>query len=91
MTKITDASSSLYDEKTPMKDQHENIPEHPTLSQNELDLISEGEALAAQCKAYINKLMFAEGTDKRSIALAKTNLQQGFMWATRGIVKPTAF
>jgi hypothetical protein len=30
-------------------------------------------------------------TDKRSVALATTNLQQGFMWAIRSIAKPTTF
>ncbi|WP_443096906.1 Acb2/Tad1 domain-containing protein, partial [Pseudomonas tremae] len=29
-----------------------------------------------------------EGVDPRLLALAKTNLQQGFMWFVRSIAKP---
>ena len=32
-----------------------------------------------------------EGTNKRAVALGKTNLQQGFMWAIRGVAQPTTF
>lgn len=46
---------------------------------------------AEQRGAYIEKLMTAEGTDKRAVALGKTNMQQGFMWAIRGVAQPTTF
>jgi len=53
--------------------------------------MNEGKALAEQCGAYIDKLMANESTDKRAVALGKTNLQQGFMWAIRGVARPTTF
>jgi hypothetical protein len=74
-----------------MKDQHEKITGYRDLTQEEINLMNEGKALAEKCGAYIEKLMEAEGTDKRAIALGKTNLQQGFMWAIRGVAKPTTF
>lgn len=74
-----------------MKDQHEKIKGYRDLSQEEIDLMNEGKALAEQCGAYIDKLMTNESTDKRAVALGKTNLQQGFMWAIRGVAQPTTF
>ena len=74
-----------------MKDQHEKIKGYRDLSQEGIDLMNEGKALAEQCGAYLEKLMGNEGTDKRAVALGKTNLQQGFMWAIRGVAQPTTF
>lgn len=74
-----------------MKDQHEKITGYRDLSQDEIDLMNEGKALAEQCGAYIEKLMANAGTDKRAVALGKTNLQQGFMWAIRGVAQPATF
>ena len=53
--------------------------------------MNEGKELAEKCGAFIDKLMVAESTDKRSVSLGKTNLQQGFMWAIRGVAQPTTF
>lgn len=74
-----------------MKDQHEKIKGYRDLTQGEIDLMNEGKALAELCGAYVEKLMATEGTDKRAVALGKTNLQQGFMWAIRGVAQPTTF
>lgn len=74
-----------------MKDQHEKIKGYRDLSQDEIDLMNEGKDLAAQCKAYIAKLQAHPDTDKRCVALGMTNLQQGLMWAIRGVARPTTF
>lgn len=74
-----------------MKDQHEKIKGYRDLSQDEIDLMNEGKDLAAQCEAYIAKLEANPDTDKRCVALGKTNLQQGLMWAIRGVARPTTF
>ena len=74
-----------------MDNQHQKIKGYRELIQEEIDLMNEGKALAEQCGAYINKLMNTQSTDKRNVALGKTNLQQGFMWAIRGIAQPTTF
>jgi len=74
-----------------MKDQHEKITGYRDLSQEEIDLMNEGKALAEQCGAFIDKLRDTETTDKRAVSLGKTNLQQGFMWAIRSVAKPTTF
>ena len=74
-----------------MKDQHEKISGYRDLSQQEIDLMNEGKALAEQCGAFIAKLESIGDTDKRSVALGKTSLQQGFMWAIRSVARPTTF
>lgn len=74
-----------------MKDQHEKIKGYRDLSQEEIDLINEGKALAEKCGEFIAKLEADASTDKRNVALGKTNLQQGFMWAIRAVAQPTTF
>jgi len=74
-----------------MENQHKKIAGYRDLSQEEIDLMNEGKILAEQCGEFINKLSGTESTDKRNVALGKTNLQQGFMWAIRSIAKPTTF
>lgn len=74
-----------------MKDQHEKIIGYRDLSQEEIDAMNEVKALAVECGRMIDKLSKVQILDQRSVALAKTNLQQGFMWAVRSIAQPTAF
>jgi hypothetical protein len=74
-----------------MDNQHHKIQGYRDLSQEEIDLVNEGKALAQQCGEFIAKLEAIESTDKRNVALGKTNLQQGFMWAIRAVAQPTTF
>ena len=74
-----------------MKDQHEKIKGYRDLSQQEIDLMNEGKALAEQVGLYIDKLQALESTDKRWVATGKTDLQKGFMSAIRSIAQPTTF
>jgi len=74
-----------------MENQHQKIQGYRDLSQEEIDLMNEGKALAQQCGDFIAKLEAIESTDKRNVALGKTNLQQGFMWAIRAVAQPTTF
>lgn len=74
-----------------MENQHQKIKGYRDLSPKEIDLMNEGKALAEKCGEFISKLEAIESTDKRNVALGKTNLQQGFMWAIRGVAQPTTF
>lgn len=77
-----------------MKDQHTMIKGYRDLSQDEIDLMNEGKALAEQVGAWIDKLQSGrpEGNpDPRWLAIGRTQLQQGFMAAIRSIAKPTTF
>jgi hypothetical protein len=63
-----------------MKDQHEK---------DATNLMKSAKALELQCEALIIRMEQNENTNKRGVALAKTNIQQGFMWALRSIEQPT--
>jgi hypothetical protein len=75
-----------------MDNQHKQIKGYRDLSQDEIDAMNKGKELAVQVGAWLDELQ-AQGTslDQRAVALGKTNLQQGFMWAIRGIAQPTTF
>lgn len=75
-----------------MDNQHKQIKGYRDLSQAEIDAMNKGKDLAAQVGVWIDELV-AQGNvlDQRAVALGKTNLQQGFMWAIRGIAQPTSF
>lgn len=67
-----------------------------TLTQDEIELMNEGKALAQQCGAFISKLReyhppMATALDQRWISIGSTQLQQGFMAVIRGIAQPTTF
>lgn len=60
-------------------------------SQSNIDLANEGKELEERYLRWLDKLVAptpdgAEGN--RYVALAKTNIQQGAMWAIRAIFKP---
>ena len=89
-----------------MENQHQKIKGYRDLSQEEIDLMNEGKALAEQCGAYITKLraagdinrtgeQFADAPkhplDQRWISIGATDLQRGFMAVIRGIAQPTTF
>lgn len=74
-----------------MDNQYKKPLSYPILTAEQIALLNEGKALAEQCGAYIAKLEAVEGINRGNVAVGKTNLQQGFMWATRAIAQPTTF
>ena len=74
-----------------MENQHKQIKGYRDLTQEEISLMNEGKDLAEKCKDYLTKVDALAETDKRCSALAKTNLQQGFMWAVRSVARPESF
>lgn len=79
--------------------QQPKITGYRQLSQDEVDLMNEGKALAEACGQYIAKLrtyVQREGSpdpvlDQRWVSIGATQLQQGFMAVIRGIAQPTTF
>ena len=74
-----------------MENQHKKIKGYRDLSQEEIDLMNEGKELAEKCGDFVKKLQSLESNDQRSVSIGKTKLQEGFMWAIRGIAQPTTF
>lgn len=72
-----------------MDNQHRKIKGYRELSQSEIDLMNEIKEKAAEVGALVDKVTnLGEG---RWAAIAKTDLQKGFMSLTRAIAKPDFF
>jgi len=77
-----------------MDNQHKQIKGYRDLSQDEIDLMNEGKALAVQVGEWIEKLEDGRpgwNADPRWLETGKTDLQKGFMSVIRSIAKPTTF
>lgn len=71
-----------------MDNQHKKITGYRDLTQSEIDGMNSIKALEADAGELFKQIGQIEGVDPRLLALAKTNLQQGFMWFVRSIAKP---
>ena len=74
-----------------MDNQHKKIKGYRELTQEEIDLMNEAKALAEQCGELIKRLENNPLVHLRWVAIAKTDLQKGFMSLVRGIAQPTTF
>lgn len=72
-----------------MDNQHKKISGYRDLSQSEIDGMNSIKGLEAEVGALFQQIQGIQDIDGRSMALAKTNLQQGFMWFVRAIAKPS--
>ncbi|MGA6102109.1 DUF7681 family protein [Psychrobacter pocilloporae] len=75
----------------PMDNQHKKITGYRDLTQEEIDLMNRSKALASEVGDFIEYLSKTGYDDKRWLAIAKTDLQKGFMSLTRSIAKPSTF
>ena len=69
---------------------HQPIPVagYTAQTQSSVDLANEGKELEERYLRWLDKLEAHPDTDKRCVALGKTNVQTGAMWAIRSIFKP---
>ena len=75
-------------EDYPVYNQHKKITGYRDLTQSEIDGMNSIKALEADAGELFKQVGQIEGVDSHLLALAKTNLQQGFMWFVRSIAKP---
>lgn len=78
-----------------MDNQHRKISGYRELTPLEIDRMNRIKALEAEAASLFSEIQEAETevpiVDQealRSLALAKTNLQTGFMWFVRAVAKP---
>ena len=57
-------------------------------SDEKLALVNKGKAIEAEYIAYLKELADHPLTDKRMVAIAKTQVQGGCMWAYRSVFQP---
>jgi hypothetical protein len=74
-----------------MNNQHRKIKGYRELSQVEVDAMNAVKEKAAEVGELIRELQDNSSLDQRWVAIAKTDLQKGFMAATRSIAKPDFF
>lgn len=74
-----------------MQNQHREITGCRELNEHEIACVNGVKELAQKVGEIITSLDQMGETDKRWIAIAKTDLQKGFMSLTRAIAQPTTF
>lgn len=94
MPSLSDAGQrkpAFIRKELPMDNQHKKITGYRDLTQEEIDLMNRSKALASEVGDFIEHLSKTGYDDKRWLAIAKTDLQKGFMSLTRSIAKPSTF
>lgn len=71
--------------------QHKKISGYRDLTEDEIAAMNDLKSLAEQCGEALEKVSAIPDIDQRNLALGRTNMQQGFMWAIRAIARPTTF
>lgn len=74
-----------------MENQHREIKGYRELNEHEIACMNGVKELAQKVGEIITSLDQMDETDKRWIAIAKTDLQKGFMSLNRAIAQPTTF
>jgi hypothetical protein len=71
--------------------QHQKIKGYRDLSEQEIILMNDAKSKAEDIGKLIEVLNENPNIDKRWLAIAKTDLQKGFMSLVRSIAQPTTF
>lgn len=74
-----------------MKDQHKHIKGYRDLTPEEIALMNEVKAKAAEVGELMDRLRLMSGLDQRWVSIGVTDLQRGFMSVVRGIAQPESF
>lgn len=74
-----------------MDNQHKQIKGYRDLSQAEIDAMNKIKSHGVQLGILIEELEKMAGIDQKWVALAKTELQTGIMYAVRSVAQPTTF
>jgi len=71
--------------------QHKQITGYRDLSETEIRNMNQVKEMAGAVGDFLEVMEQDPTVDKRWVAIAKTQLQQGFMALTRSIAQPTTF
>lgn len=74
-----------------MDNQHRKIKGYRELSQAEINAMNAVKEKAAEVGELVHELEQNKDLDQRWVEVARTDLQKGFMAATRSIAKPEFF
>jgi len=68
--------------------QHRQISGYRDLSQDDIDLMNEMKKQERDMLTALEAFEKDERFNKRSLAIARTNLQTGYMWLIRALARP---
>lgn len=68
--------------------QHRKIAGYRDLTESEIASINALKDAERKVTAILDEAAAVPGANQRSLALGRTNIQTGFMWAIRGIARP---
>ena len=71
--------------------QHKKITGYRDLSEVEIGAMNDCKLVAADVGLLCDKVSGMSGVDQRWVAIARTDLQKGFMALVRSIAKPSTF
>lgn len=71
-----------------MDNQHKKITGYRDLTQAEIDAMNRIKKLEAEAGKLYQDIGHIPGVDHRALALARTELQTGFMWFVRSVAQP---
>ena len=74
-----------------MDNQHRRISGYRELTAEEIEAMNVLKALGNEIGDALAEAAKMEGVDQRAIAIARTELQTGLMWAVRAIARPQGF
>lgn len=71
-----------------MENQHRKISGYRELTQDEIDSMNAIKSWEQDAMRLIDRMGKLPGVDQRRLSLAKTNIEQGCMWAVKAIARP---
>lgn len=74
-----------------MDNQHQHIKGYRDLTQAEINAMNHIKTAGESVGDLLEQVAKIPGVDPRWVAIAKTELQQGFMALTRAVARPTTF
>lgn len=74
-----------------MENQHRLIDGYRDLTKEEIDAINAIKRKAEDIGCMVEEIKFLSDVDQRWVAIAKTDLQKGFMSLIRAVAKPKTF
>jgi hypothetical protein len=74
-----------------MENQHRKITGYRDLTELEVIAMNIIKASGQQLSQLLDDLACVPDVDKRALAIARTELQTGLMWASRAVARPTSF
>lgn len=74
-----------------MDNQHRKIRGYRELTQAEVDAMNRIKEKGEEIGLLVDALVDVPNIDRRALAIAKTELQTGFMWAVRAVAQPEGF